>query len=432
MVIGFSQIFWEAGMAKALIQRQTNLDQACNAAFWINAILGVVISLLLLLLAASIATLIFHDARVTAVLQVMTLQILLGATASVHTALLQKEMHFRQLFWVRFISVSAPALASIPLAWIGMGYWALVAGTLAGQSAQVVMLWRAGSWRPKLAIDFVVAKEMMRFGGWVSATGILVWFYAWADSLIVGMYLGSYELGLYRTGNHLVIMLFAIVFGPVIPVFYSHLSRMTQDTPRIAQTLEKAIKVVALLSIPISISIFALAESLEATLFGAQWKGIGFIIGAMALMHGLSWLVALNGEAYRAMGKPSLETIVTGSMLAVYLVTYVVSIRSGLEYFVWARVALAALAFAFHLLVARLIISIALRPLFQTIALTTAISMLVAFLVHVLLTEHLPSDWLKVLVSGPTTLAILMIVLGTLERHGAVRDILTLARNRPV
>lgn len=44
MVIGFSQIFWEAGMGKALIQRQTNIEEAANAAFWINVILGVVIS----------------------------------------------------------------------------------------------------------------------------------------------------------------------------------------------------------------------------------------------------------------------------------------------------------------------------------------------------------------------------------------------------
>ena len=142
MVISFSQVFWDSGMGKALIQRQGDIDKAADAAFWINLVLGVAVAAVLFSLAASISEVFFHDDRVAGVLQVMTLQVFLGAIASVHVALLQKNMQFNRLFWVRFATVSLPGLASIPLAWGGMGYWALVGGTLLGQAAQVVMLWR--------------------------------------------------------------------------------------------------------------------------------------------------------------------------------------------------------------------------------------------------------------------------------------------------
>jgi len=55
MVIGFSQIFWEAGMNKALIQRQTQVDVAANIAFWVNVALGCLIVVILYFTANQIA-----------------------------------------------------------------------------------------------------------------------------------------------------------------------------------------------------------------------------------------------------------------------------------------------------------------------------------------------------------------------------------------
>ena len=120
-------------MNKALIQRQTQVDVAANIAFWVNVALGCLIVVILYFTANQIAHIFFQDERVTAVLQVMTLQVLLGSVSAVHIALLQKEMGFKRLFWVRFATVGLPGLASIPLAWNGLGYWALVVGVLVGQ-----------------------------------------------------------------------------------------------------------------------------------------------------------------------------------------------------------------------------------------------------------------------------------------------------------
>ena len=104
MVVAFSQILWEAGMAKALIQRQLNVEEAANVTFWVNLALGLVVMTVVYYTSDLIAQTFFHDPRVTAVLKVMTLLIFLGAVSSVHTALLQKEMQFKRLFWVRLVS----------------------------------------------------------------------------------------------------------------------------------------------------------------------------------------------------------------------------------------------------------------------------------------------------------------------------------------
>lgn len=423
MVMGFSQIFWEAGMGKALIQRQTDTQEAANVAFWVNIGLSIVIASLLLIAADPIARTFFHDERVTAVIQVMTLQVFLGAVSSVHTALLQKDMGFKKLFWVRFATVSLPGMASIPLALGGMGYWALVAGTLVGQLVQVLMLWKTSHWRPKLKFDKRVAKEMGLFGGWVAASGLLAWFYIWADSLIVGMYLGSRELGLYRTGNQFSSMVFAILFGPIVAVLYTHLVRMGNDKQRLREAAMRVIKTLTFIAVPLAMIVFSLADPLSTALFGEKWHGIGLVIAAMALMHGFSWVVGMNGEFYRAMGKPSAETIVTAATLIFYITAYLLSIQYGFETFVWTRLCLAIGALFLHLVVIKNLLAVPLRPILTYLSFIVLLSGVAVFITHNILPSNSINAWVQLMSKGILSTAIVGMFLFLVERNGILREI---------
>ena len=422
MVIAFSQIFWEAGMGKALIQRQTQIKEAANAAFIINITLGILIAALLYLCAQPIAQVFFQDERVTAVLQVMTLQILLGALGSVQTALLQKEMSFKKLFWVRFATVSLPGLASIPLAMNGWGYWALVVGTLAGQFAQVLMLWRMSHWRPGLTADEAVTKEVARFGAWVGATGLLAWFYAWADSMVIGHYLGTFDLGLFTTGAKLAAIVYAMIFGPILPVLYSHLSRIGSERESLKKLAELVVASLTLIALPIAITLSVFSHHIEIVVFGDKWSGLGFVFASMAIMHGCSWIVGMNGEFYRAMGKPSYETIVTTLTLIVYLGVYLWVIHSGLEKFVVVRAALALAALFIHLAVLKKILKIDIFMAIKRIGLVTILSMAIIFLAREGATLLSDNSSLQ-LALGLFFSGILMTAfLFYLERNGVIRQ----------
>ena len=428
MVIAFSQIFWEAGMGKALIQRQTDIEEAANAAFFINIALGIVIAGLLYLFAQPIAQTFFQDDRVTAVLQVMTLQVLLGALSSVQTALLQKEMGFKKLFWVRFATVSLPGLASIPLAWNGMGYCALVAGTLVGQLAQAIMLWRISPWRPKFNTNTVVTREIGKFGGWVGLTGLLTWFYAWADSLVVGHYLGSHDLGLYRTGNQFVSLAFVIIFGPILPVLYSHLSRLNSDKVKMRTTAESAISILSVIAIPISILFVAYSSELQEIVFGAKWTGIGVVIAAMAMMHGYSWLVGMNGEFYRAIGKPNYETVVTASTLIIYLGVYLYVINEGLDAFAWARMWLAVGALLLHVILLKYLLNVDVYTIFKRVLFITTISVLTVYsakyITHLILNDAIGS----LLAGGVASGLFVAVVIFALEKNKTIATVLKLVK----
>jgi O-antigen/teichoic acid export membrane protein len=428
MVIAFSQIFWEAGMSKALIQRQTDIEQAANAAFFINIALGIVITGGLYFFAQPIAQTFFQDDRITAVLQVMTFQVLLGALSSVQTALLQKEMGFKKLFWVRLATVSLPGLASISMALSGMGYWSLVAGTLVGQLAQTVMLWRISQWRPKFNTNLLVTREIGNFGAWVGLTGLLTWFYAWADSLFIGHYLGGHDLGLFRTGSQLVSLAFVTLFGPILPVIYSHISRLNNDKEKMRTTAESAISIVTLIAIPIAILLLAYSSELEEVVFGAKWAGIGVVIAAMAIMHGYSWIVGFNGEFYRATGKPKYETIVTAFTLLIYLGVYFYIINQGLNSFVWARMLLAMGALLLHMALLRYLLNLDIYTAYKRMIFITSVSVFTTYSIKYSANLILRDPFFLLLLGGVASGLFTVFIIFLLERKKTVAIVLKLIR----
>jgi O-antigen/teichoic acid export membrane protein len=429
IVISFTQIFWESGMAKALIQRQTEIDESSNVAFWINIAMGILFSLLLFLFADYMANVLFHDQRVGVILKFMTLQIFFGALASVHTALLQKELRFDRLFWVKLVTVGVPGLFSIPLAIAGFSYWALVIGTVAGQLAQVIILWNMNKWRPSFTFNTRVAKTLSTFGLWVGVTGLLAWFFIWADSLFVGSYLGSNQLGLYRTGNQFVMMVYGLFFAPLLPVLYSHFSGMQSDRERLRNTLFKVTRIATFISIPMAFLIFTLAEPISLIVFGEKWNGIGFILGVMALSHGYAWVVGANGEIYRAIGKPSYESIITFIMLGVYLAGYYISIQKDFETFVWTRLGLSLTALVPHLLLGWLAIQISVFSILRVTILATLIGC-IAPLVHMGTVRVFDHVIVQGFITGTVSVLIMAALLYILEKNGSIKDVINLIKKR--
>lgn len=421
MVISFSQVFWEAGMSKAIIQYQGERDAAANSAFWVNNLLGVAVASLLVATSSLIAESVFQDSRVTAVLQVMSIQVVLGAVTSVPTALLQKDMRFKRLFLVRVLTVSAPGLLSIPLAWHGMGYWALVAGMLIGQAVQVVVLWRASAWRPAFVFDFAVASRLAKFGAWVAASGLLSWFYLWADSLVVGVFLGSHDLGLYRTGNTLVIMVYAVLLGPMLPVLYSHFSQNQGNRDLVRDVLQRATRFISFVAIPIAFLLYAFAQPIGWFVFGERWQGIEVVIAIMALAHGLSCTVGANGEAYRAIGRPDYETKIMALSLLMYGCAYWLSVQQGFETFLWTRLILVPVALLIHFWVAHSALEFPVARTFGYIAKVSAVGIPLVFIGHnlALFGDALPQ---QLVVAIPTAAVLTISYLWLIERNALIPE----------
>lgn len=378
VVISFSQVFWDAGLAKALIQRQVQIAEASDVVFWINLVLGCVL-LLGLLATADIIASFFHDHRIAPVLRVLAFQLPLAALAAVHAALLQKDFQFKKLFWIRLIATSIPAMAALPLAIHGAGYWALVAGALAGQAANTMALWWFSPWHPKFRFNRSLALELWRFGHWGMSSGLLGWFFLWMDAIIVGHYLDTHSMGVYRVGNTFVAMAMSLIAGPVLPVAYSMFSRTQHDREKMRRGILLAGKAVAVLILPLGFGLFLTGDLVATLVFGNHWGGIGDIIGLLAITQAIAYTVSVKQEAYRAIGRPDIETKIMLISMAIRLPFYLASIQFGLMVFIIARLMSTLLGVVNHLVVARRFLGISFGDYARLVGLPFAASLAMVF-----------------------------------------------------
>ena len=369
VVISFSQVFWDAGLAKALIQRKERIEESATIVFWINVALGSVFFMLLVFMADYIA-LFFNDPRIGNVVRVLGIQLPLAAICSAHSALLQRDFQFRRLFWIRIFTTASPVLASIPLALYGAGYWALVAGTLLGQLAQTITLWNISSWRPTLWFDKDLAHELFLFGRWVMLTAFMAWFFLWMDAIIVGGFLGTHDLGLYRTGNALVSLIFGVVAGPVIPVLYSLFSKIGDDIPKLKDLVLLLERLLMITVLPIGIGLLILQDIIPVLVFTEQWGGVGEIVGVIGITQAISYTVSVRQEVYRSIGRPAVESQIMFVSMLIRLPFYLVSVHFGIIAFVWARFASTILGVMNHLYFARKIIQLPYIVYFKPLATT--------------------------------------------------------------
>lgn len=351
IVINFSQLFWDAGLGKALIQTKEDPELAANVVFWMNVALGLTIYLILFITAPLIA-LFFHSPGFEPVLRVVGLQIIIQSLSSVQQALLMRDMGFRRLFNVRLVTALVPGLFSIPIALAGFGVWALVVGTLAGSIANLVMLWSRSTWRPKLGLDQKLAKRLFRFGFWVVGESFVAWFMNWGDNLIVGHFFGTIALGVYAVAWNICNLIYGLLLNPILPVLYPTFSRLQDDRKALQAAFQRANKIIISLSLPIGVGLFLLAPQAVAIFFGDKWPGLGLVLRLIGILLGISWMVSVNPEVLRSIGRPDINTKLIIFFFLFYFPAFLIAAQFDLVVFSYTRLAVSLVTIPSHVFVA--------------------------------------------------------------------------------
>lgn len=368
MVIAFASIIWEAGLSKALIQNQEHdkINKISNVVFYSNFVISVILYFILFISSNFLAYL-FNDMRLSDILRVSGISFIIGSLMSVQTALLQKDFRFKELFYSRFVGAIVPGITSVILAYLGFKYWALIWGTIISMAMQAFILWKISSWRPSLDFDWDIAKKLFKFSRWVLLSGLLSWFYMWGDLFVLSLYFNAHELGLYRTGNYFVSTILGFITAPILPVMYSYFSKIQHDKEEIKNKLLLSSKMLSFFVLPTGVFLYVMQDTLSNLIFGAKWNGIAYVIGVLAVQQSISWTIGLNTEAYKAVGRPDIETKILIYSLPIYLIVYIFSANISFEFFLVFRFLVTFIGLYIHLYFSKKTLNISFFEYFKNI-----------------------------------------------------------------
>lgn len=339
LIVSFCQILWEQGFCKAIIQKQENTVSLVNIAYWCNLGMSAILYLLVFLFAPDIASF-FKNPAASMIIRVQGILIMITAITSVYTSVLLKQIDFRSLFFARVVPAIVIPVVSIPLAYFEFSYWSLVVGTIAGGIVQGCILIAKSNWKPVFEFDRAAFLDSFSFSLWSTGEGILSWFYLWVDSIIVGYFLGSTDLGLYRTGSLIINSLFAVTLSPIFPVLFATLAQYQYQPDMFAKIFRNATRIIVILVLLIGCLLFSTADLFTDFLLNEKWKGIENVLMILGLSQALSWLISSNTEAFRARGRVNVVVRIMLVGCLYYFPTYILTSQHGLQTFLWGRLTL--------------------------------------------------------------------------------------------
>jgi O-antigen/teichoic acid export membrane protein len=302
-ITGLAAAFQDLGLSEATIQRQEINHQQVSTLFWINAAVGLGLTLITASLAPVLARF-YHEPRLKEITLWLSLTFFLSGLAVQHGALLKRQMRFLAL-GVRDVASYALALpVGIILAWRGAGFWAIVSLPLTSTFLQMVLSWAMCRWVPSVPRRGANVRSMVVFGGSIATSYLVFNVMRSADNVLIGRYLGAGPLGLYSRAYNLVMQPARQLFDPVGSVAIPAFSRLQGDPERFARYYLRTINLMIWISAPIFGFLFVAAEPVTLLILGHKWLAAAPVFRILAifalaqLLYGSTiWLFVCRGES---------------------------------------------------------------------------------------------------------------------------------------
>lgn len=278
------------------------------------------------------------DAKtLTAVIQVLSFSVLLGAFGNIGTIYFKKELEFHRRFLFRISAKLLGIMVTIVIVLIYRSIWALVWGRLATTIVTCWINYLVHPYRPRIHFEPAKAKELWQFGRWILFTSILSFIMTKGDDVFVGKYLGPAMLGLYLLAYKLSqapATEITLVFSEItFPAF----SKLQDDIDRLRKAYLKVLHFTAFITVPLSGLIFILAADFVHLFMTAEWYGMIPVMQILALKGLLHSLRATMGPVWRGIGKPYLNLkLRLGHLAILAILIYPLTARWGIVGTAWA------------------------------------------------------------------------------------------------
>ncbi len=128
-VVGLLNVFKEAGLSTATIQREGITQAQVSNLFWVNVAVTSIITILIACLAPGVAWF-YKDSRLTAITLWLSLTFLFNGSTVQHMALLRRQMRYKAIAGIEIGSMTVGIAVGVSMALLKCGYWSLVGSSL--------------------------------------------------------------------------------------------------------------------------------------------------------------------------------------------------------------------------------------------------------------------------------------------------------------
>jgi teichuronic acid exporter len=264
------EIFAEAGLGRALIQREHLSDLDVHSIFNLSLIFSALCYALLFLSADALAWLVGEPAFATFI-RVLGLVLWLVPIRTVALALLERQQRLGQLASTHVLTSGLQSALVLFLAIQNLGYWALALSAITGITLEALSLWYFSGWWPRFIWPARVAWPLLSFGAWTAA-GNLLWFsYDNIDFVLIGAWLGQEALGYYSLAFTLMTLPVQKLAANVNQVAYPVFCRLQHDRSRLSDWYLRMTVLLGFVGLPVLAGMALVVDDAVGLFYRPQW-----------------------------------------------------------------------------------------------------------------------------------------------------------------
>jgi O-antigen/teichoic acid export membrane protein len=361
-VVWMLGVIADLGASAFLVQTRDWDDTTRNTVFW-TALAASVAAMSVLMAGSAPLAALLGEPRLRPVLLALAPVLVLNAAGAVPTAVLTRELRFRQLALREGCATVAGAAIGVLMAFGGAGVWSLVAQTAVQATVACALVFWSSRWRPGVAVSGTALRQLGRFGGPLLGVNVLQSLRDRGELFLLGSLLGVDALGYWTVAVRLLGVVadlsVAVLDVVALPVFAAR----RDEAARFARAFESAVSSTQVLLVPALVVLAVTSPVLVPWAFGEVWQPAVLPAQVLCLGYGVAGLAYFNRAALLAHGRSGTELALTAPLLAVHTAMVIVIAPFGLTALAWGGAAEALLSVLVGALVLRGTVGITPRSL---------------------------------------------------------------------
>lgn len=305
VLIGFANYFANFGFSTAIIQKKEVTDVDLSSVFWVNVLMGVVLTLAFFLGAPFIASF-FKEPDLGPLTMVVSVNFFLGSLTMVHFALLSRQMAFKEIALSTFLAILFSYACAILLAYQGFGVWSLVSQSLVNTLVLSGLYFYFSRWRPRFLVNKASIGGLSQVGFHIFFISILDYIAINVDTVLIGKFINKKQLGEYGRSNAFLMLPVVNVTAVISRVIMPSLAQIQDDKARVAEIYLRAARLIAAITFPMMVGLAVVAHPFVLVVFGEKWLGMVPMLQCFSVLGVLASLNSLHDPVIVSQGRTDL------------------------------------------------------------------------------------------------------------------------------
>jgi PST family polysaccharide transporter len=304
------------GFDWALVQRKEISREHYDTAWTLNLLLGVGLAGVLAIAAVPVASF-YRDPRLEAIIYVIGAKYIVNNAGNPGVVDFRRNITFRPEFVIQVVPKLIAILVTIPAAFALRDYRALLIGMLTSSGATFLLSYLMHPHRPRWCLS--EARVLYNFSRWLLLNNLIGFLRNRSADLIIGRALGPGPLGIFSVAYEVSNLPSTDMVAPMNRVLFPSYVQISDDLKRLRDAFRTTLGMIALVILPASTGLAAVADPLVRVMLGDKWLAAVPVIPLLALAGASAVLQSNTGSLHNALGQPRMIALAGAIQVALLL-----------------------------------------------------------------------------------------------------------------